>query len=232
MTRAFLTALWTNLILVSWKIDPNVVKQFLPKGLEPDLFDDQAYVSLVAFEFQNTTIKGFSIPFHKSFPEINLRMYARHGKNRGVVFLREFVPKHCVVWVARYLYNEPYYYKPLTNIPVGDAVKYEIGASPNTSGIEVQLTGESYIPENDSLEHFLKENDRGFGLRHQTLINYGVSHDIWPVRNVSKFSCDFDYASLYGPSWAWLGETEPANITFAVGSSVQVFAPTQCHDKI
>jgi len=66
-------------------------------------------MSLVAFRFLDTRVKGVPVPFHRDFDEINLRFYVSapgpEGRRRGVVFVREVAPRPAI---ARWLYNENY----------------------------------------------------------------------------------------------------------------------------
>src|SRR3954469_20731239 len=104
----FLTARWSNLCLLTYAVPPALLEPRLPPGLDLDLRDGQAFVSLVAFDFLDTRVLGVPWPGFRNFPEINLRFYARRGDERGVVFVREWVPQRLVAWLARTLYNEPY----------------------------------------------------------------------------------------------------------------------------
>ena len=54
-------------------------------------------MSLIGFLFNRSRIFGIPIPLHQSFEEVNLRFYVRRGDKRGVVFIRELVPRY---WVA------------------------------------------------------------------------------------------------------------------------------------
>jgi uncharacterized protein YqjF (DUF2071 family) len=96
--KPFLTAEWRRLILLTYDVEPFLLEEYLPKGLELDLYKDRAFVSFVAFDFMETRVKGMKIPFHVNFPEVNLRFYVRHtdkkGKvRRGVVFFMVIVTK-------------------------------------------------------------------------------------------------------------------------------------------
>src|SRR5262249_7166885 len=104
----FLTARWSNLILATYAVPEELLAPRLPRGLELDRRDGQCFVSLVAFDFLRTNVFGIPWPGFRNFPEINLRFYVRSGDRRGVVFIREFVPKALVAWLARMFYNEPY----------------------------------------------------------------------------------------------------------------------------
>jgi uncharacterized protein YqjF (DUF2071 family) len=57
-------------------------------------------------------VHGIPVPFHTTFEEVNLRFYVRYKEGgewkRGVVFLKEIVPRRAISFVANTLYNENY----------------------------------------------------------------------------------------------------------------------------
>src|SRR5882762_9370980 len=108
MAMAFLTARWSNLFLANYAVPPASLEKLLVPGLDLDTRDGQAFVSLVAFDFLDTRVLGIPWPGYRNFPELNLRFYVRQGNERGVVFIREYVAKRLVAWIARVIYNEPY----------------------------------------------------------------------------------------------------------------------------
>ena len=81
MASKFLTATWKNLIMANYIVDPAVLIPYLPNKTELDLFNGNAYVSLVGFMFLNTRVLGIKIPLHVNFPEVNLRFYVRYNQN-------------------------------------------------------------------------------------------------------------------------------------------------------
>src|SRR5262245_26571807 len=113
MAFPFLTARWSNLFLATYAVPHDLLRPRLPPGLELDIWERQAFVSLVAFDFLQTRVLGVPWPGYRDFPEVNLRFYVRHGNQRGVTFIREFVPRRLVAWMARLLYNEPYVAAPM-----------------------------------------------------------------------------------------------------------------------
>ena len=68
----FLTAHWKNLIFINYKITAELLYEYLPAHMELDDYRGQYYVSVVAFKFHDTRLKGVKIPFHVNFDEINL----------------------------------------------------------------------------------------------------------------------------------------------------------------
>src|ERR1700712_44656 len=113
MPSTFLTAEWRKLIMAQYAVDPATLTPWLPPGVDLDLFQDASYVSLVGFLFDEVRVKGIAIPFHTRFEEVNLRFYVRRTEpdgtqKRGVVFIREFVPRTAITIIANTLYEEPY----------------------------------------------------------------------------------------------------------------------------
>jgi hypothetical protein len=203
------------------------VNSFLPKGLELDLLNGKAYISLVAFQFNDIRIKGFAIPYHKNFPEINLRFYVKRNNNRGVVFIREFVPKYMVEVVARLLYNEPY-----SKAHMESSVSYS-GNRIQTShllewnhrvfNVSVEAENKPFVPDPTSIEHFLKEQIKGFGQsKSGKLISYDVEHPTWEIFPVKTCHSDVDFNWLYGKPWEFLNNEKPVSVMFAKGSEIKL----------
>jgi uncharacterized protein YqjF (DUF2071 family) len=228
MARPFLTASWNNLFLATYPVPPALLEPRLPPGLELDLRGGSAFVSLVAFEFLHTRVWGISVPGCRDFAELNLRFYVHHGQDRGVVFIREFVPQRLVAWMARLLYNEPYRAAPLTATRHEDAATRTMEYRLRFGGREhvIRVTGAlpSYLPGEATDEHFFKEHHWGFGTtRGGRTLRYEVAHPVWEVLTLREYHLDFDWAMVYGPEWGFLSKAMPCSTVFEVGSAVQVF---------
>ena len=115
----FLTAEWNWLAMLNYEVAPEVLTPFVPVGTELDVWQGKHLVSMVGFLFQKTRVRGIPIPFHRNFEEVNLRFYVRRKVNgdwrRGVVFIKELVPRFAIAWVARTFYNENYVAMPMSH---------------------------------------------------------------------------------------------------------------------
>lgn len=115
--RPVLTARWTELLMLNFAAPIEAIAPLVPPGTEPDLHDGQACISVIGFRFHAVRLYGMAVPGHTDFPEINLRYYVRrHVGNevrRGVVFVREIVPRRAVSFAANWLYNENYITRPM-----------------------------------------------------------------------------------------------------------------------
>jgi uncharacterized protein YqjF (DUF2071 family) len=234
MNRPFLTAEWRNLFLATYAVPPSLLKPHLPPGLELDTRNGDAFVSLVAFEFLRTRplfpVAGDLVSCSSlgNFTELNLRFYVRHGGERGVVFVREFVPRSLVAWVARTVYNEPYLAAPLTSSRQEDDASLTMEYRLHWNGREhlLRVTGDkpAFLPGESSEEHFFKEHHWGYGrTRGGQSIRYRVTHPVWEVYPVRSHHLDLDWVSVYGPEWDVLGGAAPMSTILAVGSPIAVY---------
>src|SRR6478672_4310762 len=119
----FLTAAWHDIVMATWSIEPAALKPYLAAGTELDTWQGDPLVSLVAFDFRDTRVRGLRIPFHVRFPEVNLRFYVRRkladgSWRRGVTFVQEMVPRRAIAFVARTFYGEPYVARPMRRVAV------------------------------------------------------------------------------------------------------------------
>src|SRR3954452_2144633 len=212
--RPFLTAEWLNVAAVTFAADEEQLRPYLPHGATIDTLEGSPRVSLVAFEFQRTRVRGLAIPGHIAFPEINLRFYVRFGGERGVVFIRELVPRRAIATVARVLYNEPYQRVPmkcgLQREGGGVIVWHRFGSG---SSLRLQGAADASVPEVGSAAHWLTDHSLGVGRRRDgTTLLYTVTHPTWALREVTEVALDVDFGAVYGPEWAWLRDATPSHL--------------------
>lgn len=230
--RVFLTAEWRHLAMLNYEVDPSLLLPFVPAGTELDRWNGRVFASLVGFRFLNTKLFGFlPIPLHSNFDEVNLRFYVRRQEGndlrRGVVFVREIVPRWAIAHVARTFYNEKYVALPMTHsiCPDNDGVEVEFrwrcGAS--WSGIHVETAGEAKLPEEGSVEQFISEHYWGYAAQPDGgSVEYRVTHPSWKVWQVRQAKFEGDVEELYGKEIAAVLRGAPASAFLADGSAVSV----------
>ena len=241
MSRAFLTAEWRKLIMAQYQVDPAVLAPWLPPGLELDLYTAggtaRCYVSLVGFLFDRVRVGGFAIPFHTRFEEVNLRFYvartASDGtRSRGVVFIREFVPRAIITLVATLLYEEPYVTvdmgHSIHSTPHALFVSYHWGHPKSWQRITVEALSDAQPIEPGSEQEFITEHYWGYTKRSSgPTSEYGVQHPRWKVYPVQNFEIAVDFDALYGQAFAFLNGQQPASVLLAEGSAVTVSTGTR-----
>ena len=88
---------------------PAVAKDLVPEGLELDLYDGKAYVSLLPLRMANVRLRDLpGIPHLTDFPELNLRTYVRHQGEPGVYFMSLDAPSGLAVWIGKHVFHVRY----------------------------------------------------------------------------------------------------------------------------
>ncbi len=226
----FLTANWVNLLNITFAVPPSLLVPHLPEGLRLDVRQQEAFASIVAFDFNDTKVKGIAIPGHINFPEINLRFYVKFREKRGVVFIKELVPKFCIAFVANRLYNEPYQSTAMTSITEQTenslSITHKFNVKNREHHIRAVANKNSHYPSKDSLAYYFMEHDVGFGItkRGKTLC-YRVKHPKWEIYGLEGYELDMDFGLIYGKAWDILKDLNPVSAILAKGSRVEVFNP-------
>ena len=148
-----LTAQWRDLAMLNFEIDPGLLAARVPAGCELDAWDGRTFVSVVGFMFRDTRLIGIPIPFHRTFEEVNLRFYVRRraadGWRRGVVFIKEIVPRFAIARMARALYNEPYVSLPMSHEIIDREASRSVRYAWRLCGVEnflsIDVEGESAL---------------------------------------------------------------------------------------
>jgi uncharacterized protein len=227
----FLKANWENIVMANYALDPNILRPYLPKGVELDLYNGKACVSLVGFIFKNTKIFNVPIPYLGTFEEINLRFYVlrKEGNEikRGVVFINETIPYKLVAWMANKLYKEHY-----TTIPTkhtinineySKEIKYEWLKDNKWNSIALETSTASEAMQEGSFEQFIFEHYYGYTkINDEATEEYRLHHPSWKINNITKCAIDCDFKSMYGDDFEILNQTKPTAVFIAEGSKVEV----------
>lgn len=224
----FLSADWRHLCLLNYEIDPNILAPHLPYGTELDYLNGKTYVSLVAFMFYKTKALGL-VPafFHQTFEEINLRFYViRKDENeikRGVVFIKEIVPKPFLAYIARTFYNENYVAMPTSN-KITEGISYEYTWGENQ--LKIMSTNKKMAAPSDSPERWITEHYWGYTkISSSKTYEYQVKHPVWNLYGVEGFSLSGNLGELYGQEFTSALSSSPNSIFIADGSEVTVHMP-------
>ena len=230
--RVFLSAEWRNLVILNYEIDPAILRSYVPRGTDVDSFEGKTFVSLVGFQFLRARLfDSFRFPFHANFEEVNLRFCVRRREGdenrRGVVFIREIVPRHAVAQLARLIYGENYSCCPMRHDARMNGTRrtaqYQWKLNGKWCTLHGEAAGDAAFPEEGSLEQFITEHYWGYTLRRGGCFEYRVSHEPWRVLACMKGSFEGDSDALYGSELGGILRRQPSSAFIAHGSPVFVF---------
>lgn len=234
-TQEFLSAEWRSLVMINYEIDPAILQPLVPRGTELDCWQGKTFVSEVGFLFLNTRVLGMAIPFHQNFEEINLRFYVRRkaedGWRRGVVFVKEIVPRLAIATVAKVVYNENYVARRMWHgTDLGEAsftksgmVEYGWMERSGRNFLRVKAAGKPQPLTAGSEEEFITEHYWGYAAqRDGGTVEYQVEHPSWQVWQVSEAEFECDVPRVYGEQFLDTLRAKPSSAFVADGSPIIV----------
>lgn len=220
--------------MLNYRVDPELLAPLVPEGTTLDFWEGDAIVSVVAFRFLNTRVLGVAVPWHRDFEEVNLRFYVRReapdGVRRGVVFVRELVPRRAIAWTARALYNEPYRAVPMRHAieepSSARTLEYAWKLSSQWTSVTVRTEGPPVALTPGSEEEFITEHYWGYTpQRDGSTMEYNVQHPSWRVWRARESALVGDIEATYGAEFATALSGTPRSAFVAEGSPVAVYRP-------
>jgi uncharacterized protein YqjF (DUF2071 family) len=216
---------WRNLLFLHWEIDSSWLKQFIPQGLELDLFEDRAWLGVVPFQIDGIGRRDLPSPaWLCSFPEFNLRTYVTDGSKRGVWFFSLDIPNPLAVWAARTFYHLPYHYARM-RLTQSDG-KTNMFVQRGRRSFQVAYQGlEPMTAQPGSFEHWATEryclySQDLFGGLHRAEIH----HRPWPLYSAETKITDQSFLNHWGIQGA------PRSPMFSASIDVVVY-PLECLGK-
>lgn len=228
---SFLKAEWRKLAIANYVINKDILEKYVPKGTELDLWEDKCFVSLVGFMFINTKLLGVKVPFHINFEEVNLRFYVKRNENgiwkRGVVFIKEIVPKKALTLVANTVYKENYETFPMRHKWIEEnnsrTIEYHWSKSNQEHFFQVNADLATSKIESNSETEFITEHYWGYAKVNEFKTNeYEVTHPTWEVYTVNSYEIKVDFGKVYGDEFEILNNTTPHSVMLAEGSEITV----------
>jgi uncharacterized protein YqjF (DUF2071 family) len=232
--KPFLTANWRYVAMLNYVVDSRILAPLVPPGTEIDYENGETFVSVIGFLFLDTRLLGLPIPRHRDFEEVNLRFYVRKKSadtwRRGVVFVRELVPKRAIAVIARTFYGEPYLALPMNHeiedVDLRVKVKYAWRRGSKWESLEMTASGEPQsIPAGSHVE-FITEHYWGYTCVRGGCSEYRVEHPRWKIWNAETFELRADVAALYGGQFTDTLTSPPRSAFIAEGSPIEIWQRT------
>jgi hypothetical protein len=178
--------------------------------------------------FLDTRVLGVPVPFHVNFEEVNLRFYVKRETagelRRGVVFVKEIVPRFAIAAVARRLYGEPYEAWRMANERDENRVAYSWKRGNSSNRIAVGRGQSLGTPADNSHGSFIVEHYWGYTKRGAARTDeYKVEHIKWELFSAEGPLIDVDFQATYGNEFAFLSRQPAYSVLLAKGSQISVY---------
>lgn len=243
---------WADVLFLHWPVAPESIRNLVPRELEIDTFNGNAWVGLVPFLMRDVRTRFGPVPLPAvpllapaNFPECNVRTYVRHRGRPGVWFLSLDAESLAPVLVARSMWKLNYCWSRFSVSRQGDQIDYALRrrtgrapwvravppahGAPPSHGPPAHMhaawrVGVSMgLAKPDSLEHFLVERYSLFTLRRGAILEGRIAHDPWVIREALDIKLDESLVAAAGIS------VEGSPIAFAAdGVRVRAAALAPC----
>lgn len=231
MKTYLLRAEWNNIIMANYAVPKEILLPYIPYKTELDFFEGETYVTLSGFMFLNTQMLGLNIPFHSNFEELTLRFYVRSNHSlsakRGVVFIKEIVPKYAISLLANTVFGQNYTTLKMKSAhkDMGDFMEteYQWKYQDKWNKLAVKAGKRSTPIRQNKFNEFIGDHYFGYRKNGETkTYQYEVEHELWETFNVIEHVIDCDFGSLFGKEFSILNEATPKSVFMLKGSEIRI----------
>jgi len=221
--------------MANYAVPKELLLPYVPYKTELDFFESETYVTLAGFMFLNTQMLGFDIPFHSNFEEVTLRFYVKSTRGlaakRGVVFIKEIVPKYAITLLANTVFGQNYITLKMKSFhqDMGDHMEtaYEWKHLDKWNKLTAKAGKRSTPIRQNRFNEFIADHYYGFRKNGETkTYQYEVEHELWETFNVIDYSVNCDFGSLFGNEFSILNKEKPKSVFMLKGSEVRIHPRT------
>ena len=120
---------WGKLLLMHWRVQPELLRLIIPAELEIDTFGDSAWLSITPFTMWDiSALPPFlpPIPGLSSMHELNVRTYVHYDGVPGVWFFSLDANSGAAVFAARTFFFLPYFNSEIVLRQSANQIDYEL----------------------------------------------------------------------------------------------------------
>lgn len=176
---------WNRSLFLHWKMPTHIIQPLIPGGLTLDRFDQEAWVSLVAFTMEKIRPRGLpAVPVISNFHELNLRTYVTKDGKPGVFFLHISAQKAFSAWLAKKLSGLPYQKAEIGEKQYGASKTYSSVTQKKELKLNVEFSLGGDVTTKSALDKWLTERYCLYLDRGDRLCRYDIHHAEWNLRSI------------------------------------------------
>lgn len=183
---------WLDLLFAHWPIPIETMRALVPPELALDTFDGSAWLGVVPFRMACVRPRWIPpMPWISAFPELNVRTYVRspnpQNPKPGVYFFSLEAANPLAVWIARTMFKLPYFNANMRCRDDGSQIHYRSerthrDAPPARFIANYRPTGEPYLAQPGTLEHWLTERYSLYTVDNGRVYIGEIHHLPWPLQ--------------------------------------------------
>lgn len=180
---------WYNLLFAHWPVPAETMRRAVPKALEPDTFEGQAWIAVVPFGMRGVYPRyTFPVPGLSAFLELNVRTYVTMEGRPGVYFFSLDAANPLAVEIARRWYHLPYFTAQMKMEADAQGWLHYHSTRTHARAPRAEFKGryrprsEVFYSQRGSLEYFLTERYCLYTLVKGGVQRGEIHHAPWPLQ--------------------------------------------------
>ena len=215
---------WERAVFIHYAVDGGTLQKEVPFAL--DLWEGRALVSLVAFTMRDMRPRRGGClaawPFKPiaTHPFLNVRTYVKHGDERGIYFMTEWLPNRLSVLLGPLAYGLQYRFARINYRHTHEqgvlAGRVEAPGAGGRFAYESRLSGSGSFTTcpADSVDEFLLERYTAFTSRGRTRRFFRIWHPPWRQMPVQVSVAE---DTLLTKVWPWFREARLIGANYSPG---------------
>lgn len=176
---------WEHLLFIHLPVSRNALAGQLPKGVELDTYDGQAWISIVAFKVSKNRFRYLpGTPYLRPMLQLNVRTYVKRNGEKGVYFFTMDTNKFVVVLGAK-IVHAPFLHADMRMETSADAYYLESSRKGDMAAkFKASYTPEeaAFYPEKESLDYWLLERYIFWSYIKDSLYRGDIQHKRWQIQ--------------------------------------------------
>ena len=233
--RESFSAKFSEMVLINFEADERLLKKIVPRGLEPDLYQGHAHISLVAKTVKNMKWKGFQLGTPRPFCSFGLQLHVKEpvegGYRYGTYFLKHYVQRSYPAWIVKRLTKVPIEKmtmksktkKAPANRPPDIEYQWKLGDKWN----DIRIRGRSKVKDirsGSKVDFVFRHADR-YVVDEQGVWRSELRTPGWVIWDVAQAKFDCDVKELFGEEFVKSMSRRPASVFLSRGNEVSLSRP-------
>ena len=233
--KGFISGELRHVAMLNFEIEPEALSPHVPRCTELDSWQGKTFVSMVGSLFVRPRVFGFPLMLQRRFAKVDLRFYVRRetskGTRRGVVFIKQMVPKQAIAAVGRCLHGEAFVALPMDyRVDLSElsgtsrgSIEYKWYHHGRWNGFHIEIKNGAGFSLQDSEEEFTMDRYWGYSaLPDGSCLEYRIEHPKWRLweSSATAFTCedpeafgqDLGSCLIRSPSSAFVAEGSPVTL--------------------
>lgn len=200
---------WKHLLFLHFPVYSPFMEHLLPKELELDMFNDQAWISIVPFKVDKMRVRKFPpLPILYPFSEVNVRTYVKKDGVPGVYFFSMDAASLFAVTGAK-IAGLPYFHAKAKLRKRANKIYFRSvrkSDEKETFKTTYKPTGKLFFTEKGTIDYWLMERYALWSHKDDVLVRGDIHHKQWKIQHAEVTVDEQTLTSAFLPNNAFISE--------------------------